>query len=103
MRDSNNPKTSLLVAVAAVALAAVIIACPLTMMAHAQMTHQMTQMMGQDIATQGMQGMCPLLCSIPAHSVGFESSDLDRRPLPVYLDLNSTSAIRPIFHPPTLA
>jgi hypothetical protein len=99
MRDSNNPKTSLLVAVAAVALAAVIIACPLTMMAHAQMT----QMMGQDIATQGMQGMCPLLCSIPAHSVGSESRGFGLGPLPVYLDVNSTSAIRPIFHPPTLA
>jgi hypothetical protein len=99
MRDANNPKASLLVAVAAVALATVVLACPLSMMAHAEMS----QMMGQDMPTQGMQGMCPMLCGVPPYSIGFESSDLDRGPLPVYLDLNPTSMIRPIFHPPNLA
>jgi hypothetical protein len=98
MRDANNPKASLLVAVAAVALATVVLACPLSMMAHAEMS----QMMGQDMPTQGMQGMCPMLCGVPPYSIGFESSDLDRGPLPVYLDPNPTSTIRPIFHPPNL-
>jgi hypothetical protein len=96
MRDANNPKASLLVAVAAVALATVVLACPLGMMAHAQMS----EMMGQDMPTQGM---CPMLCGVPPYSAGFESSDFGLGPLPVYLDLNPTSTIRPIFHPPTLA
>ena len=86
-------------AAAALVLAAVVFACPLTMMAHAQMT----QMMGQDMTTQGTQGMCPMLCGLPQDSAGSESRSFGFGPLPVYLDLNPASTIRPIFHPPTLA
>ena len=99
MRYSHSPKPSLLVVAAAMVLAAVVLACPLSMMAHAQMTH----MMGQDMATQGMSVMCPMLCGVPPDSAAFKSSDFDLGLLPVYLDLNPTSTIRPIFHPPTLA
>ena len=84
---------------AVITATAVLLACPLSMVAHAQMS----QMMSQDMPTQGMQGMCPMLCGIPPYSDGFESSDFGLGPLPVYLDLNPTSTIRPIFHPPTLA
>src|SRR3990172_6452976 len=99
MRRLSKSQSTLFMAVAAVALAAIFCACPLGMMAHAQMS----QMMGQDMPTQGMQGMCPMLCGLPPYSIGFESSDLDRGPLPVYLEPNPISTIRPIFHPPNLA
>ena len=99
MRDPNNPKASLLVAVAAVALAAVVFACPLSMVAHAQMS----EMMGQDMPTQSLEGMCPLSCGVPPDPAGVGSNGFALRPLPVHLDLNPTSTIRPIFHPPNLA
>lgn len=99
MRQSSKPKPMFLVAAAAVALAAIAIVCPLSMVAHAQMS----EMMGQDMPTQGMQRMCPMLCGVPPYSATFESSDFGLGPLPVYLDLNPTSTIRPIFHPPNLA
>jgi len=83
---------------AVITATAVLLACPLSMVAHAQMS----QMMSQDMPTQGMQGMCPMLCGVPPYSAGFESSDFGLGPLPVYLDLNPASTIRPIFHPPNL-
>ena len=99
MRHPKEPKTSLLVTAVAVALAAVVILCPLSMVAHAQMT----QMMGQDMATQGMQGTCPMLWGVPPYLAGLEPSSFGFGPLPVYLNLNPTSTVRPIFHPPTIS
>ena len=99
MRDPNNPKASLLVAVAAVALAAVVFACPLSMVAHAQMS----EMMGQDMPTQSLEGMCPLSCGVPQDPAGVGSNGFALRPLPVHRAFNPASTIRPIFHPPNLA
>jgi len=84
---------------AVIAATAVVLVCPLSMVAHAQMS----EMMGQDMPTQSLEGMCPLSCGVPPYSATFESSDFGLGPLPVYLDLNPTSTIRPIFHPPNLA
>ena len=99
MQSANEPKKSLLVAAAALALAAVILACPLGMMAHSQMT----QMMGQNMGTHGLEGMCPLFCGLPSYSVGFESNVFVLGPLPVHLAPSPASTTWPIFHPPTLA
>jgi len=98
MRDANNPKASLLVAVAAVALATVVLACPLSMMAHAQMT----QMMGQDMPTLSLEGMCPLSCGVPPDPAGVATNGFALRLLQVHLTFNPASTIRPIFHPPNL-
>ena len=94
MRYSNKPKKPLLVA-AAVALAAVVLACPPCMMAHSQMG-------GQTMGAQGLEGMCPLFCGISSYSVRFESNGSVLGPLPAHLALNPASKVRPIFHPPTL-
>ena len=84
---------------AVIAASAVVVACPLIMVAHAQMT----QLMCQDMPTQSLEGMCPLSCGVPQDPAGVGSNGFALGPLPVYLDLNPTSTIRPIFHPPNLA
>ena len=99
MQRSNTPKPMLLVAAAAVAIVALLLACPFSMMMHAQMT----SMRGQEMPAQGMEGMCPLLCGVPPYSVGFQSQGSVIGPLPVHLTGNPASTIRPIFHPPTLS
>jgi len=99
LRRPSETRSILFATAAAVVLAAVFCACPLGMMAHAQMA----TMMGQDMATQTLDGMCPLLCGVAPSLVILGSDDSVIGAVPVPLDLNPASAIRPIFHPPTLA
>ena len=99
MRRSSKPKVSFFLVAAVMAMAAIVLACPLSMIAHAQMS----EMMGHDMPTQSLEGMCPLSCGVPQDPAGVGSNGFALGPLPVYLDLNPTSTIRPIFHPPTLA
>jgi len=99
MRRLSKSQSTLFMAVAAVALAAIICACPLGMMAHAQMA----TMMGQDMATQSPDGMCAAPCGIVPSLIALESGNPVIAPLPIHLDPNPTSTIRPIFHPPNLA
>jgi len=86
-------------AAAAGVLAAIVFACPLVMVAHAQMAG----MMDQEMATPGMGAMCPMLCGIPASSAGAESGRFVLGPVSAHVDPNPPSETRPIFHPPTLA
>ena len=83
---------------AVIAASAVVLACPLSMVAHAQMS----QMMSQDMPTLSLEGMCPLSCGVPQDPVGVASSEFALRPLAVHLTFNPASTIRPIFHPPNL-
>ena len=88
----------ILMMTAVIAASAVVVACPLIMVAHAQMT----QMMCQDMPTQSLEGMCPLPCGVPTDPVGGASNGFVLRPLGVHLAFNPASTIRPIFHPPNL-
>lgn len=99
MRRPNESRSILFTTAAAVVLAAIFCACPLGMMAHAQMA----TMMGQDMPTQSLDGMCPLLCGVAPSLVILGSDDSVIGAVPVPFDLNLASAIRPIFHPPNLA
>jgi hypothetical protein len=83
---------------AVITATAVLLACPLSMVAHAQMS----QMMSQDMPTLGLEGMCPLSCGVPTDPVGGASNGFALRPLAVHLTFNPASTIRPIFHPPNL-
>jgi len=98
MRLWKTPRRILTTAVVLTATA-VVVACPLSIVAHAQMTH----MMGQDMATQSPDGMCAAPCGIVPSLIALESGNPVIAPLPIHLDLNPTSTIRPIFHPPNLA
>ena len=98
MRRPSKPKLSFFLVAAVMAMAAIVLACPLSMIAHAQMT----QMMGQDMATQSPDGMCAAPCGIVPSLIALESGNPVIAPLPIHLDPNPTSTIRPIFHPPNL-
>jgi hypothetical protein len=86
-------------AAGAAVLALIFFACPLIMMAHAQMTY----MMDQEMPSQEMVAMCPMLCGIPTAPAGAESGQSVLGPVSAHLDPNPPSEARPIFHPPTLA
>lgn len=98
MRDSSKLRWVLLAAVV-VSMAAVVCACPFGLMTNAQMT----AMMGHDMGAQTTEGMCPMLCGVLPYSVGVEPNGLVLGLLSVNPTLNLATAIRPIFHPPTLA
>jgi len=93
-----NASRKILMMTAVIAVSAVVLACPLSIVAHAQMT----QMMCQDMPTQSLEGMCPLSCGVPTDPVGGASNGFALRPLPVHLAFAPASTIRPIFHPPNL-
>ncbi len=95
--EARRPVFFILVAVAV--LAAVVFGCPLSMMAHAQMT----DMMDGDMPAQGMAVMCPMPYGVPAHPTGYEAGRFVLESLPVHLDPNPAPITRPIFHPPTLS
>ena len=100
MKPCSKLKQVLLVAVATLAIASVVCGCPLGLAWNAQMT----QMMGQDMGTQGLEElMCPMLCGVPPSSPSLESNGFVMGPLPTHLALNPASKVQPIFHPPTSA
>ena len=99
MRDANNPKASLLVAVSAVALVTVVLACPLSMIAHAHMS----QMMDHDMSTQGPEAMCGTLCGVLPDPIGVESHGFLLGQLSVHPISHSSSSVQLIFHPPPSA
>jgi hypothetical protein len=99
MRQFSKPKAVLLVAAVVVTMTAVVCICPFGLMANAQMT----TMMGHDMGAQTTDGMCPMLCGAPPYAAGVEPNGFVLGLLPVYPVLNPAFAVRPIFHPPTLA
>ena len=99
MRQFSKPKATLLVVAVVVTMAAVVCACPFGLMTSAQMT----TMMGHDMDAQPTDGMCPMLCGVPPSSAHVEPNSFVLELLPIYPLLNPASAVRPIFHPPTLA
>ncbi len=98
MQRSKASRRILMIA-AVMAASAVVLACPLSMMAYAQMI----PMMGQDMGMQGSGMMCPMLCGVPPSSPSLDANGSVLGPLPVHLTLNAASKVRPIFHPPTSA
>lgn len=99
MRRFSKQKKMFLVAAVVMAMVAAVCACPFGSMANAQMT----AMMDHDMGTQMTDGMGPMLCGIPPYTIGVESNGFVLGLCPVYPTLNPTAAVRPIFHPPTLA
>lgn len=99
MRQFTKPKATILVVAVVVTMAAVVCVCPFWPMANAQMT----TMMGHDTDTQQTEGMCPVPCGVPPYAVGVESNGLVQGLPVVNPILTLAAAVRPIFHPPTLA
>jgi len=98
----SQPSRDVVFTLAAVATVAVLIlGCPLSMIAHAQMTSMMD--MDEDMPAQGMAVMCPMPYGVPAHPVGHEAGRFVLESLPVHLDPNPAPMTRPIFHPPTVS
>lgn len=81
------------------AMVAAMCICPFGLMANAQMA----TMMDHDMGAQTTDGMCPMLCGAPPYAAGVEPNGFVLGLRPVYPVLNPASAVRPIFHPPTLA
>lgn len=88
----------ILMMTAVIAASAVVLACPLIMVAHAQMSH----MMSHNVPSLSLEGMCPLSCGVPPDPTGVASIGFALGPLPVHLAFNLASTIQPVFHPPNL-
>jgi hypothetical protein len=99
MRRCRPAREVLLVAVAALTMTAVVCGCPLGLVTNAQMA----PMMGSDMGTQGVDGMCPMLCGVPPSPPSADVNGFLFGPLPVPLALIPASKVRTIFHPPTFA
>ena len=84
---------------AVITATAVLLACPLSMVAHAQMS----QMMGHDMSTQGPEAMCGTLCGVLPDPIGVESQGFLLGQLSVHSTSNPSSSVRLIFHPPPSA
>ena len=84
---------------AVIAATAIVLACPLTMVAHAQMS----QMMGHDMSTQSPEAMCGTLCGVLPEPIGVESHGFLLGQLSVHSTSNPSSSVRLIFHPPPSA
>jgi ABC-type phosphate transport system permease subunit len=85
-------------AAAIVATVALLCACPLGMMAHAQMT----DMMQDATDAANTTTTCPLLCGVPSWPTGVDANGFVLGPFPVQPASHPMPVIRPIFHPPTL-
>lgn len=99
MRQFSKPKAVLLVAAVVVTMVAAVCVCPFGLMANAQMA----TMMDRDMGAQTTDGMCPMLCGAPPYAIGVEPNGFVLGLRVVYPVLNPAFAVRPIFHPPTLA
>jgi hypothetical protein len=94
-----NASRRILVMAAAVTATAVLLACPLNMVAHAHMS----QMLGHDMSTQGPEAMCGTQCGVLPDPIGVESQGYFLGQLSVYSTSNPSSSVRLIFHPPPSA
>lgn len=84
---------------AVIAATAVVLVCPLSMVAHAQMS----EMMGHDMSTQGPEAMCGTLCGVLPDPICVESQGFLLGQLSVHPTSNPSSSVRLIFHPPPSA
>jgi len=99
MRQSRSLSPALWRYFAISAIVAITFACPMGMIAHAQMS----QMMGHDMSTQGPEAMCGTLCGVLPDPIGVESQGFLFGQLSVHPTSNLSSSVRLIFHPPPSA
>ncbi len=88
-----------MVAVVAITIPVVVCGCPLGLLCNVQMS----TMMGKDMGTMGLGGMCPLLCGVPPSGPSVESTGFVLGPPVVLFAFDPALKIRPVFHPPPFA